>query len=83
MGEQDGCFEFSVDGEALFGSMEMMGKRLDAKNGRATRGGFSFDVLFKVAFRKIDLHIEGTRDGDTIEGAIASPMGQFKFAGRR
>ena len=83
MGEQDGCFEFSVDGEALSGSMEMMGKRLVAKNGRATKAGFSFDVVLKVAFRKIDLHIEGARDGDAVEGAINSPMGQFKFAGRR
>jgi hypothetical protein len=83
MGEQATELDLKVDGTALFGTMVFMGKTIDLRDGVATKSGFSFSTQAKVMLRKVESHIEGTRDGDRLVGTMTNPMGTLPFEARR
>ncbi len=83
MGEQEVKIDMKVDGSKLSGTMTFMGRNLTIENGVVAGSTFSYDVHIKVAFRKMDAHVEGHREGDGIVGTINNPMGAFEFSGQR
>lgn len=63
--------------------MEILRKKQPVQWGIATADGFEATTLVKVAFRKAEAHIKGTRDGDSIRGTVELPMGLVTFEGTR
>lgn len=83
MGTQEIELDLHTSGTDLSGTMVFMGKRIDIQRGAATQTGFAYDITVKTMLKKMEAHIQGTRDGDTVSGTIANPMGTFKFEGSR
>lgn len=83
MGKQQAELDLATDGTALSGTMTFMGKKLQIESGKATAAGFRYEIHVKAMMRKMGATVHGTRDGDTLSGAIDSPMGSFAFTGKR
>ncbi|MBQ3267213.1 MAG: hypothetical protein IJH08_04785 [Atopobiaceae bacterium] len=83
MGKQRGELHYEVDGTALTGTMDFMGRTYKVENGIATQEGFSYEINAKVMLRKMHATVRGTRDGDAVEGTLTAPMGSIGFSGTR
>ena len=83
MGKSNMGFVLEVDGTTLSGHMEILRKKQPIQRGIATMDGFEATALVKVAFRKAEARIEGTRDGDSIKGTVNLPTGMVTFEGTR
>lgn len=83
MGKQAGKIVLEVNGTALSGTMDFMGRTYQVENGIATREGFSYEINAKVMLRKVHGDVYGTRDGNAIEGRLKTPMGSIGFTGSK
>ena len=83
MGKQRGELCFEVNGTALSGTMDFMGRTYVLENGIATEEGFSYEINAKVMLRKMHATVRGRRTGDSVEGTLTAPMGSIAFSGTK
>jgi hypothetical protein len=83
MGKSNMKLVLEVDGTTLGGHMEILRKKQPVQWGIVTADGFEATALVKVAFRKAEARIKGTRDGDSIRGTVELPTGLVTFEGTR
>lgn len=83
MGKQEVEIDAQVNGTTLTGTMLFMGKRLDIRDGRVSKAGFTYSIQLKAMLRKMEATVRGERDGDTLTGTVSNPMGEFPFTAKR
>lgn len=83
MGKSNMKLVLEVDGTTLGGHMEILRKKQPVQWGIVTADEFEATALVKVAFRKAEARIKGTRDGDSIRGTVELPTGLVTFEGTR
>ncbi len=83
MGRTELGLELQVDGTTLSGILNILGKDQRITAGSATQSGFEATVAVKIAFRKGEAIVRGTRSGDIIAGTIELPLGTVDFTGER
>ena len=82
-GDTELGLQLQVDGTQLGGILNILGKDQRITAGSATQSGFEATVAVKIAFRKGEAIVRGTRSGDTVAGTIELPLGTVEFTGER
>ncbi|MDO4290402.1 MAG: alpha/beta hydrolase [Eggerthellaceae bacterium] len=83
IGRQRAVFSFNVDGTALSGTVEMMGKQQPIEGGQASMAGFSGSITIKAPVFKMKGQMSGKREGDAIKGIMKTKMGEIAFEADR
>lgn len=83
MGDQDIVFSYDVEGGALSGTVELMGKTSPVTEGRATARGFEHKFKMKVPIGSVNVTVAGSVEGDTLDVRLKTPMGELPISADR
>ncbi len=83
LGDQDLTFDYATDGEALTGTVLLMGKTSPVEAGRATATGMTHTFKMKVPIGSVKATVNARVDGDALIGTLKTPMGELHFTGIR
>ena len=83
MGEQDGSFTFTTDGEVLLGTASAAGVTTDISEGKVSGDSFECKFSMKTPMGKVKITVKGTVEGDRIRGSFKMLVGTFLFEGTK
>jgi len=83
MGAQEIIFNYQVKGDALTGTLSIMGNEANVVDGKATTDGFTHNCKIKVGLMSAKGKVTGKLEGDKISGTIKGPAGSMPFEGMR
>ena len=83
MGAQEIVFNYHVVGNALTGTLTIMGNEVKVDDGRATAEGFTHNCKIKAGLMSAKGKVTGKLENGKISGAIKGPMGSMPFEGTR
>ena len=78
-GNQEGAFDYKIEGDTLTGTATAMGATVPIADGKVDGDSFSHTMIIK----KMTVKVNGAFDGDTIAGEFKIPLGKLKFTGKR
>lgn len=80
MGDMESVLTLNEDGSGSV--VNMMGQNEFAK-ANIDGNSFNFTMMVKSPMGEIEMHYQGTVDGDSITGNMNGPMGGARFTGSR
>lgn len=85
IGVKEGTLTLQQQGEALSGSLHVLGGDTPIQNGAIdTEGNLSFSGTLQVPFiGALPFTFEGTHEGDSISGTAVTRMGAIEISGSR
>ena len=82
-GPQECIVDFTVDGDILTGTLELMGTVAEIEDGKVDGDNFTYKCTVKVPMGSFDFKVKGKVDGDKISGRMSHIIAKIDFEGER